>query len=360
MTKRTNTATWSDKYQRWQINVQQDGRRRSFYSSTPGRTGQREANAKADAWLENGIDPKGQRVSQLYELYQQERKDTASRAAYIQIESIGRVWILPALGNKKVGALTDGDIQRILDKAAAAGRSKKTIQSINATMNSFLKWCRRNKFTAYRPDDVHVPSSARLKGKTVLQPADLTTLFTEDMTMDHGKPIKEEYIHAFRFQVLTGLRPGELRGLRLEDIDGDRVHITRSINIHGEVTRGKNENAVRSFALSSLAKEELAAQLEEYPSTTGFIFELPPTSTYYQHWKRFCKHHGMTSTSTYELRHTFVSVAKKLPAGEVKNLVGHSQNMDTFGIYGHALEGEDLITAGKINALFDRILHLPE
>ena len=42
----------------------------------------------------------------------------------------------------------------------------------------------------------------------------------------------------------------------------------------------------------------------------------------------------------YELRHTFVSVVKTLPAGEVKGLVGHSQDMDTFGVYGHTLTGE--------------------
>ena len=66
MGKRTNTATWSEKYKRWQINVQRDGKRRSFYSSTPGRTGQREANAKADAWLDDGIEGGNIRVSALY------------------------------------------------------------------------------------------------------------------------------------------------------------------------------------------------------------------------------------------------------------------------------------------------------
>lgn len=65
MGKRTNTAVWSDKYKRWQVNVQQDGKRRSFYSSTPGRKGQREANAKADAWLDNGIENTSTRVAAL-------------------------------------------------------------------------------------------------------------------------------------------------------------------------------------------------------------------------------------------------------------------------------------------------------
>ena len=48
MTTRTNSAKWMGT--RWQINVQKDGQRKSFYSSKPGRTGQREANAKAVSW----------------------------------------------------------------------------------------------------------------------------------------------------------------------------------------------------------------------------------------------------------------------------------------------------------------------
>lgn len=36
-------------------------------------------------------------------------------------------------------------------------------------------------------------------------------------------------------------------------------------------------------------------------------------------------------------------------------LVGHSQSMDTFGIYGHALQGEDAATSGKLGALFESL-----
>ena len=36
-------------------------------------------------------------------------------------------------------------------------------------------------------------------------------------------------------------------------------------------------------------------------------------------------------------------------------MVGHSQSMDTFGIYGHVLQGEDAATAGKLGALFESL-----
>ena len=56
------------------------------------------------------------------------------------------------------------------------------------------------------------------------------------------------------------------------------------------------------------------------------------------------------------MRHTFVSVAKTLPAGEVKALVGHSQNMDTFGTYAHALSGDAENTAQAVNGAFEKLV----
>jgi len=154
-----------------------------------------------------------------------------------------------------------------------------------------------------------------LKGKNVLQPKDLETLFAVDTTIYKGKRVKEEYIHAYRFQALTGLRPGELRGLRWEDIDENRVFIQRSINVFGEETKGKNENAVRSFVLSDLARQELDAQAQEYPSENGYVFGLPSPTAYRERWQKYCESNNITRTTPYELRHTFVSVAKTLPAG---------------------------------------------
>ena len=78
MGRRTNTAHWSGS--RWRIDVQKDGERRSFYSSTPGRTGQREANAKADAWLDHNITGTDQRVKDLFAQYVEEMQATTSRS----------------------------------------------------------------------------------------------------------------------------------------------------------------------------------------------------------------------------------------------------------------------------------------
>ena len=44
--------------------------------------------------------------------------------------------------------------------------------------------------------------------------------------------------------------------------------------------------------------------------------------------------------SLYELRHTYVSVNKEMLEGLKKMTIGHSQDMDTDGIYGHQMAGD--------------------
>lgn len=353
MGKRTNTARWTGKM--WRIDVQQNGTRKSFYSSRPGRTGQREANAKADAWLDNGINPRGERVAALYPRWFATMQETTSAGNCRNIASRWKIWILPLIGNKRITSLTEQDVQEVINKAYAAGKSKKTLKSLCADMRAFFKYCRLCKLSTFNPEALHIPAGARYKGKQVLQPSDLVKLLNTDTTTYNGQTVPDEYINAYRFQVLTGLRPGEVIGLDWADIRGDTVHICRSVNIKGEQTRGKNENAVRSFTVSALARRVLDAQRESTDGV-GSVFHITSEPHYYRRWKTYCTANGLTPCSLYELRHTFVSVVKTLPAGEVKGLVGHSEDMDTFGVYAHTLAGDAENTARAVNGVFLRVL----
>lgn len=86
------------------------------------------------------------------------------------------------------------------------------------------------------------------------------------------------------------------------------------------------------------------------------MFEISSELYYWKRWQAYCKANGIDRISVYELRHTFVSVVKTLPEGEIKELVGHSQNMDTFGQYSHALTGDAENTAQAVNAAFLKLL----
>lgn len=361
--KRTNSAKWLEKQSRWQINVQKDGKRRSFTSATPGRTGQREANAKADAWLDDGIEKSSTRISDLTDEYLKSVEIRTSKSNYKKEELHIRLYVIPIIGYKKISSINEQDLQDIIDNAykykdsngEIAYHSKKTLENIRATVNSFIKFCRKKKVTTLFPESLTIPAGARYKTKVILQPYDLEVLFSKDTTKRNNKWIFDKNIYAYRFQVLTGLRPGELRGLTMQSINGRYLRVTRSINIFNEETQGKNGNALRGFELSDIAFEVLQKQINSF-DTSETIFNIVSTDAYRKQWQAYCRSNNIQVTSLYELRHTFVSIAKQLPEGQVKALIGHSKNMDTFGVYGHEMSGESKATAMAVNAIFERLV----
>ena len=376
-TNRVNTAQWVESQQRWQIKVQKDGERKMFVSRKRGRIGQREANAKADAWLNSGtiaptIRLKVKTAVEDYKKYLAEIECTKKGIHYNPANITGRmlgssrnvinhleVWFVPKFGNRYLDTINDGDVQRVLDLAAASGLSLKTLKNIRGSITAFIKYHRRRGQTDYRPDDISIPSYARLKGKEILQPDDLIVLMTSDMTILNGERVRDEYINAYRLQVLLGLRPGELIGLQWPDVDLQKnvIHLRRSVNIYGDETNGKNANAIRDIYLHSRARSVLLQQ-KLFPTGTPYVFPIRSEYTYRERLIRYCESNNITVVTPYGLRHTFVSLCRALPEGQLKAIVGHSENMDTFGIYGHDVEGQIQQVSQNLNTIFDDILEV--
>lgn len=362
--KRTNTAKWIESRSRWQINVQKDGIRKTFTSSKPGRTGQAEANRKADQWLDDGIANTKIKVRQASEQYIESLKSTTSTSCWTQYECYFRIHVNPLIGSVRVENLTEGHLQEVINRAYKKDLSKKTLMNIRACLTAFVKYCRKNKLTSLLPEDLTIPRGAKVCEKHILQPEDLKTLFAEDTTLYKNGTVKDDYIYAYRFHVLTGLRPGELVGLKWSDIQDGTVHINRAINTRGEITTGKNDNARRSFVLNVLTATVLEEQrklLDESGMTSEYVFcnkdgNALSEKTYYERWKRYREFHSMQNVTPYELRHTFVSVVKELPEGYLKNLVGHSRDMDTYGVYSHEIKSDGEKTASLVQEIFKNIL----
>ena len=351
--KRTNTAKWIESRARWQINVQKDGIRKTFTSSKPGRTGQSEANRKADRWLEDGITDGKIKVRQAAEQYIELLKVTTSKSHWSQYDSMFRCYIYPYIGTVRIENLTEQHLQNVINRAYGKGLAKKTLSNLRSCLVAFVKFCRKNKYTTLLPEDLTIPRDARVNEKHILQPNDLKTLFSSDKTMFNGREKQDLFINAYRFHVLTGLRPGELAGLKWKDIKDGTVYLRRSINVLGETTTGKNQNARRNFALNiftSSVLEEQKKLLKDLNIDSEYVFcdkwgDPISNELYHKRWKCYCEYHSILPITPYELRHTFVSAVKSLPEGYLKGLVGHSKDMDTYGVYSHEMSGDMEVTA---------------
>jgi integrase len=363
--RRTNAAIWQDKYRRWKIDVQRDGVRRSFYASAPGRNGQRECHKKADEWLDGNLINAETRAKVLHDKWIAELKTTTGRGHWTNYESFWNNWIGKKIDHIKMGKLTEQNLQDVITSAHKAGLAKETLSDMRSCMSAFIKYGRKCKATGLIVENVSIPRSAPVGKRTILQPRDIKALFSRGKITMWGKEAEDEFINAYRFEVATGLRPGELIGLKWSDISGNQVNLKRSINKFGEETRGKNDNARRSFMLTPIAQGILKQQ-RTHRSTqkiiSDFVFpnklgEYVPQRTYYARWAKYRKAAGIIEVTPYELRHTFVSMVKTLPEGLLKQLVGHSKDMDTYGTYSHEVDGDMDQAASMVQNLLSSVIN---
>lgn len=362
--RRRSEAIWIESKNYWQVKVQKDGVRKGFTSSIKGRKGKHAAEAAADEWLEKGTSD--MRFFAAWEVFVADQKQHTGTANWKKHEYIGRVYLLPELGNTRLSKITPNMWRACIDAGQKNGLARRSLQNIKLSISAFINFSRRERWeiALLERGDLAITKDAPEAKRKILQPAALRTLFSEDTIIHWGREERSFFIHAWRFLVLTGLRRGELCGLRNDDIVNGVVTIKRSVNAQQEITAGKNDNARRTFVLSEAARLELNAQREMliglsivspwvFPDEFG---EMLNSTHLYSMWDTYRNQHNL-GCSLHELRHTFVSVVQNdVPMPMLKSMIGHSEDMDTSGVYGHAVSGDMIRAANIVDDAFSRFL----
>lgn len=352
------SVIWNENERRWTMRVSINGHVRKFTSSKAGASGKREVMQKyrdytegrgaspiifSDAWnefLNNVINKNG-------------RTD-----AYINLDKYGRNYILPRVGKMILQTVTLFDLQDIITYAKpVSGKerlSKKTLQNLRASIMQFVRFAVAAEYMDPLRGELYIPKSATKKEKVILQPDDIRRLFA-------GPSGGDWYLNIFRFGCVTGLRTGEILGIKTSDIENGVLTIRRSINVRNEITEGKNENARRQIYLNKIARSIIDENvIRNRPLRTEWIFCSksggPLTqSTLRNNWIRIAKERDLPG-SPYSLRHTFISLFKnEMPEQMLKSQVGHSRSFDTFSTYGHVVSGELKQAAEIIDVNFRKL-----
>lgn len=360
---RTNEAAWSESGNRWRISVQRDGERKTFYSSKAGKKGKLEAERKADEWLERG-EVKEMRFGAAYDKFIEDKKRECGTAWVTKLEGIGRVWLKPAIEHKYVSKITQQDWKNVILDAYEQGKSKKTLEGIRGTITNFVQWCDDNDIETLPLKALKIPSDAPVGERNIIQPESIKRLMQENTINHHGHEVECWYIHAWRLMVVLGLRRGEVCGLQRDDIKDGKLSIKRSVNSLGEVTQGKTRAAQRTIVVPAHAQKILdgqAAMLRQAGIVSRWIFpdgdgNMSDPNSVYKRWLAYARQHNIKS-SLHELRHTHISLMQDtVPENMLKRMVGHTKNMDTFGVYGHEVDGEAQKAAALVDGVFDALI----
>lgn len=339
-------ATFEPKYNRWRFRLVRNGVTKTFYSYKKGQAGKRDVIARAREWEYGTTVHEISTVGKCWTIFME---TTAKRigeqsASYKDHETFGRLYILPAIGKMKMQAVTKMHLQRILDEAKPKNPrtkvlSKKYLTKMRSTIMQFVRFCEEYNYYEGIKGDLYIPHGHPTIGREILQPSQIKALL---------EPSDLTYHKCLCFMVCTGVRPGEAIGLKWSDIDYKNgvITINRSINTKGIETEGKNKNAHRVIPLTPLVNKILddqRAATKKLKSEWIFcsaIGDRGNQSTLGHHYDQLAQERGFGG-SPYALRHTFVSMVKNtMPEQMVRTLVGHGINIDTFGVYGHSVEGE--------------------
>ncbi len=359
---------WDAKNKKWILSIMIKGRRKQFTSSLKGMPGKRICREKAAEWIESGcVNTSNSTISSAFNTYVKEyRARFGDNEQLVNIESVGRVFILPAIGNYKCSRITLDDWQDIINNAKPTvfvrkdgttyqrtkKLSKKYLNNIRGVIMTFCKWAVPRHYFKDYPNGLYIPSGAPTKGKEILQLSDIEKLFKN--------PTGLWYERALMIEVLTGWRPGEVLGLQKSDYDPETglVVINRSVNARGMITPGKNKNAHRAMELTPEVKrilEEQIAETEYLDSEWIFCNQIgckARQEAVRRCWRAIVKRKGLPdNTSPYSLRHTFYTHTEAyLPDRVIKSVFGHSEKTDGHSIYGsHVISEEAHEAAQKLS-----------
>jgi len=142
------------------------------------------------------------------------------------------------------------------------------------------------------------------------------------------------------FLFYTGLRVGELTGLKISDIHADQIYIRRFVRRedHKVIEHPKTESGYRSVQLTENSLKVLEAVLE-HPRSGDWVFSeynTPlPSRIVEEYFAKTCSIIGTTHKSTHCARKTFTSclIDSGININTVRKTVGHSDERTTLKNY---------------------------
>lgn len=277
-----------------------------------------------------------------------------------------RQHLVPALGARRVRQLRAEDVSLFLQDLALAGYARASLEKVRGVLIQVLRHAERQGLVARNVAAlVPTPAGPRAEGRslTVAQARAL-------LEAAKGHPLEA----AFVLGLTCGLRPGELLGLKWEDVDLDQgvLRISRAVSrVGGTVGLGPTKttssrrqlrlpagtgDALRQHRARQLAQQDAMgehwADLDlVFPTSRGTL--LDPANLRRALGTVTAKA-GLGRWHPHELRHSAASLlsAAGVPLEEVADVLGHASTRVTSATYRHRTTPTVEAGAGPMAALF--------
>jgi integrase len=320
---------------RWVGQYEVGGKRRYIYGKTRKEVAGKLTRAMTDRDAGMTFDAGSLRVGDYLDRWLDSIRDTLRRRTWIRHEEIVRLHLKPCLGGIKLDRVNPLQVQSLYRSKLDSGLSPRTVQIIHATLYKALKqavkWTLIPRNIAEYVDPPKVPR----KEINPLSEEQVKRL----LAAAQGNELEALYVLA----VHTGMRSGELLGLRWKDVDleGGIVQVRRSV-FNGCIEAPKSANGNRSIRLTGTSMRAL----REHERTSEWVFctnvgtTISVRNLHSRSWKPLLVRAALPhNTRFHDLRHTCATLllTKGVHPKIVQEMLGHSSITITLDTYSHVL-----------------------
>lgn len=313
-------------------------------------------------------------------------KPSVKLSTYCSYELYVRAHVKPQIGNRYMNTLTVDQLQDFFLERSKYGHQKedgglapKTLTNIRNMLHSAFSQAVQNKVISENiVEGVRLPRMEKVEMRVL-------TREEQNRLVAATKRAPEPAAFGIVFDLFTGIRIGELCGLRWENVDmagksfkvcetrnrlpnfDDSIQNSTSVKT---VKSTKTDNSRRTvYLMNGLFRDFLAYHemqmsiMKENPgyNRDGYVFcqengQPYEPRTYQDLFKRCVRQAGIADANFHSLRHTFATRALEqgMDVVTLSRLLGHANPSITMDKYGHAMDEHKKISVEKLNAVYEQ------
>ena len=281
--------------------------------------------------------------------------------------------VKPFIGGKQISSLTTADMQKFYNKIKKEGRVRphpihgKTladsmVRGVHMMLHEALDTAVKERLIAKNPTNGTTVPKCNYPEKQIFGDNQLETFL--EAIKGH-----EYWCDFFYVEVMTGLRRGEICGLKWQDInfEENKLQVKRSVSVKkgGGVSIGetKTETSVRCIQMPPSVAELLKSKKQT--AITEWVFPhflhpeqpISPASTY-RKLKVILKNAELPLIRFHDLRHTFATHATQggVDPKTLAGILGHTNASFTLDTYTHVTSDMQKSASAVVGNMMQKIM----
>ena len=258
-----------------------------------------------------------------------QKKPMITPSTHASFTLIAENHLIPYFGKRKIGSITETDIQSYISYLYNAGRLDNTGGLTVKTIRDVILVLRLAMEYAYKERAIPL-----LNWDLIEYPKELGVKKVNSLSKDQEQALIQ-CIYMNLSRKTAGILIALFTGIRIGDYD------KRKGKSYLHIGPPKTKTSARIIPVPSLLMNIIKKFYTENPNHYFLTGKTKPTEprTYRQFFSRFLKRNGLQKVKFHEIRHTFAVRAIEIPEFDIKSLseiLGHKNVSFTLNVYGSA------------------------